>query len=230
MRLDQRIAKFSQYSRSEVKKHLHNGKVKVDGVIVRHPATQVSYEQVIELYGEVLAGQQSTYIMLHKPAGVVSARKDAQHPTALALVNVPNQHDLVIAGRLDIDTTGLLLLSDDGDWVHRMMSPKHKQAKCYRVQLDSAMTTTQVEGLEAGVMLRGDDSPTMPADVHVVNEHCILMTIYEGRYHQVKRMLAAVGNHVCALHRERVGSIRLDPQLMAGEWRQLRPDEIVISA
>lgn len=226
MRLDQRIAKFSHYSRSEAKRCIRQGGVLVDGNAVKNPAQHVTYDQSIHLQGELLAGQAAVYIMLNKPVGVVSARKDDQHPTVLGLIDVANQQDLVIAGRLDIDTTGLLLLSDDGAWVHRLMSPKHKQGKVYRVQLAEPLTESQAQALQAGVMLNGEEQATLPAELEVIDPRCILLTIYEGRYHQVKRMLAAVGNHVNSLHRQQVSTIVLDDTLATGEWRYLREDEI----
>ncbi|HHC73950.1 MAG TPA: 16S rRNA pseudouridine(516) synthase [Thiothrix sp.] len=225
MRLDQRIAKFTAYSRNEAKKQIRQGGVYVDGTIETNPAIHVSYEQCIRLHGEILTGQAFVYLMLHKPEGLVSAHRDPEHATVLSLIDLPQKQSLTIAGRLDKDTTGLLLLSDDGQWAHRIMSPRHKQAKVYRVDVANIITAQQVTALENGLLLNGETKPTRPAIVEIINKHCMRLTIYEGKYHQVKRMLAAVGNHVIKLHREQVGSIRLDHQLAVGEWRYLQKDE-----
>lgn len=225
MRLDQRIAKFSIYSRSKAKKQIRQGAVLVDGVIETNPATQVNYEQSIHLHNQRLEGQAFVYLMLHKPAGFVSAHSDYENPTIFRLIDLPYKQSLTIAGRLDKDTTGLLLLSNDGQWAHQIMSPRHKQAKVYRVHLAEPINTTQKIALENGVLLRGETHPTRPAIVEIIDEYCIRLTIYEGKYHQVKRMLAAVSNRVTALHREQIGKIILDEQLARGEWRYLQKDE-----
>jgi 16S rRNA pseudouridine516 synthase len=225
MRLDQRIAKFSAYSRSEAKKQIRLGAVLVDGILETNPAKHVDYEQSIHLHDQLLEGQAFVYLMLHKPDGFVSAHSDSENPTIFSLIDLPYKQSLTIAGRLDKDTTGLLLLSNDGQWAHRIMSPRHKQAKVYRVHLAEAINTTQKTALEKGVLLRGETHPTRPAIVEMLDEHCIRLTIYEGKYHQVKRMLAAVGNHVTALHREQIGTIILDEQLASGKWRYLQKDE-----
>ncbi|MGV6809801.1 MAG: pseudouridine synthase [bacterium] len=225
MRLDQRIAKFSAYSRSAAKKHIRQGAVRVDGTIETNPATHVCYEQCIHLHDEILQGQAFIYLMLHKPEGFVSAHRDPEHATIMSLIDLPQKQSLTIAGRLDKDTTGLLLLSNDGQWAHRIMSPRHKQAKVYRVDLADTITTQQIATLEKGLLLNGETKPTRPAIVEIINPQCIRLTIHEGKYHQVKRMLAAVGNHVVKLHREQVGHLRLDTQLATGEWRYLQKDE-----
>lgn len=225
MRLDQRIAKFSTYSRSEAKKQIRQGAVLVDNKLETNPATHVDYEQNIQLHGQILQGQALVYLMLYKPAGFVSAHRDPEHATVLSLIDLPQKQSLTIAGRLDKDTTGLLLLSDDGQWAHQIMSPRHKQAKVYRVNVADIITDRQVAALENGVLLHGETKPTRPAVVEIIDTYCLRLTIYEGKYHQVKRMLAAVGNHVIALHREQVGNIILDDQLAVGEWRYLQKDE-----
>lgn len=168
--------------------------------------------------------------MLNKPTGCVSATTDAAHPTALDLLQgEPRHHELQIAGRLDMDTTGLLLLTDDGDWNHRLTSPVHQCQKVYRVQLREPITTDAVARLQAGIVLRGEKRPTRPAVVRITDcEHQreVLLTILEGKYHQVRRMFAALGNLVVSLHREQVSGITLDPALLPGEYRRLTPEEV----
>ena len=133
---------------------------------------------------------------------------------------------LRIVGRLDRDTTGLLLLTTDGQWAHRLMSPRHHCAKRYRVTTAEPLDDTQLTRLRDGVVLHDDPAPTRPAEARALSDTELLLTISEGRYHQVKRMLAAVGNRVVALHREAVGHIELDPDLPAGAWRPLTDAEI----
>ena len=164
--------------------------------------------------------------MLNKPAGVVCATRDRAHRTVLDLLDEPNKTGLHVAGRLDIDATGLVLITDDGEWSHHITSPRHKQPKTYRVELAEPLTDVARLALEAGVQLNGEPRPCAPAGVEVVAERVLRLTLTEGKYHQVKRMLAAVGNHVTALHRERIGSIVLDPALPEGGYRQLLPEEV----
>lgn len=226
MRLDQRVAKFSHYSRSEVKRLIRAGVVQVDGEVEQNAARQVEYTQQITLEGQVLAGKAETYLMLHKPVGVVSAHKDDEHVTVLSLIDLPNKQTLTIAGRLDKDTTGLLLLSTDGAWAHRIMSPKHQKAKVYRVDVLFDITEAQLQQLRDGVLLHGEFDKTRPAEAELLSTKQLRLTIYEGKYHQVKRMLAAVGNKVIELHREQVAGIALDPALKPGDWRYLSDEEV----
>ncbi|HSO99859.1 MAG TPA: pseudouridine synthase [Thioalkalivibrio sp.] len=164
--------------------------------------------------------------MLHKPAGVISATTDSQRPTALDLLPSGMRQGLQIAGRLDADTTGLLLLTTDGQWSHRVTSPRLDCPKTYRVSLSDPISADAVLELEQGVLLRGESTPTRPAGVQKLDDQTIDLTISEGRYHQVKRMLAAVGNHVTGLHRWRIGKVVLGPELAAGEYRELTPKEV----
>ena len=144
------------------------------------------------------------------------------------LLEEVNAEKLHIAGRLDCDTTGLLLLTDDGQWSHRVTSPKHKCEKTYRVWLDDPIADDVAEQFAEGVMLRGEKAETLPAQMDVVDEKEVLLTIHEGKYHQVKRMFAAVGNKVVGLHRETVGELVLDETLEPGEYRELTAEEIAL--
>lgn len=137
-----------------------------------------------------------------------------------------NPQDLHFAGRLDVDTTGLVLITDDGQWSHRITSPKHKCDKTYRVWLADPVTDDYARQLQEGVQLRSERELTLPAQMETVGEKEVLLTIHEGKYHQVKRMFAALGNKVVALHRERVGDIILDEALDPGEYRYLTEQEI----
>jgi len=142
------------------------------------------------------------------------------------LIPAEQRRGLRIVGRLDRDTTGLLLLTTDGQWAHRLMSPRHHCAKRYRVTTAEPLDDAQLTRLRDGVVLHDDPAPTRPAEARALSDTELLLTISEGRYHQVKRMLAAVGNRVVALHREAVGHIELAPDLPAGAWRPLTDAEI----
>jgi len=184
----------------------------------------------VTLDGQSIEPPGPRYFMLHKPAGYVSATVDTAHPTALELLRgEPRCLDLQIAGRLDRDTTGLLLLTDDGDWNHRLTSPARQCEKVYRVQLRDPLSPQAIARLEDGILLRGEQRPTRPARV-AITDHTerrqVLLTILEGKYHQVKRMFAATGNLVLGLHRESIGGITLDPNLGPGEYRHLTAAEV----
>lgn len=226
MRLDYVIATATGLSRKDAKRAIAAGRVSVAGSVCRHAATKVDGPAGVCLDDEPLTLPGERYLMMNKPAGVVSATRDGKHLTALHLLPAELREGLHIAGRLDADTTGLLLLTSDGQWSHRVTSPRVECPKTYRVTLAEAITAEAVQHLQQGVTLRNDPKPTKPAQVHRIDSTTIELTLSEGRYHQVKRMLAAVGNHVVALHRRRIGGIELDPALAPGEFRALTPDEV----
>lgn len=226
MRLDYLIATATGVSRKDAKRAVAAGRVTIAGATCRNSAMKVERAAGVCLDGEPLTLPGERYLMMNKPAGVVSATRDGEHLTALSLLPADLRKDLHIAGRLDADTTGLLLLTTDGQWSHRVTSPRVECPKTYRVTLAEAITAEAIRHLQQGVMLRNDPKPTRPAQVHGIDPTTIELTLSEGRYHQVKRMLAAVGNHVVALHRLRIGDIELDPALAPGEFRALTPDEV----
>ena len=226
MRLDYYLAHAEGMSRKEAKVAVSKGQIEVNGQLVKKANHQVSESDNVLLQGRQLVWQQERYYMLHKPADYVCATQDAEHAIVLDLL--PNQlhKDLKIVGRLDKDTTGLLLLTTDGQWLHRITSPKHACRKTYLVNLATAISADAVSQLEEGVMLNGESVATLAATVEVLADTCIRLTIEEGKYHQVKRMLAAVGNKVVALHREKIGAVLLDEGLTEGEFRILTPTEV----
>ncbi|SFL86352.1 pseudouridine synthase [Marinobacter zhejiangensis] len=230
MRLDFFIANASGLSRKEAKRALGAGEIEVDGEVCRKGAYKLQSGQQVTLQGQPLALPGERYLMLHKPAGVVCSTEDGDHLSVLSLIPADQRRGLVIVGRLDLDTTGLLLLTTDGQWSHRVTSPRHQCPKTYRVSLAEPLAEDAVVLLTEGVMLRNDSKPAVAADVSLVDELTIDLTITEGRYHQVKRMIAAVGNRVTGLHRLKVGGIMLDPALAAGEYRQLTAEEIACMA
>jgi len=226
MRLDKFICKSTELTRNEAKKLLKTGDVRVNGEVVKNPATQVHENNSITLDGQVLTARTSRYIMLHKPLDTICSNVDEGYPSVLHFVEVDKAFDLHIAGRLDADTTGLVLVTDDGRWSHNIISPKKQCKKVYRVWLRDPVSATTAEQFKHGVQLQGEKSLTQPAQLDIVNEKEVLLTITEGRYHQVKRMFAAVGNRVVGLHREQIGDIALGDELAAGEWRHLTELEV----
>lgn len=197
----------------------------LNGSLIRNPATQVSSDDVIELDGEVIDARGPGYFMLNKPQGVVCANSDPDHPTVFDFLDEPHP-DLHVAGRLDIDTTGLVLISGDGRWSHRITSPKHECKKRYQVAAAEFVTDKMIEKLETGVCIGKEQKRTKPATVERLSEDRIILEITEGRYHQVKQMFGALGNAVDSLHRESIGHIFLDPNLPPGEYRALTEEEI----
>ena len=221
MRLDKFISNSTAFTRSQTGKLIRKGNITVNGSVIKQAAYKVLADDEVQYMGIRINKSKKRYIMLHKPKNVVCATKDGEHQTVLNLLMISNIKRLHIAGRLDIDTTGLVLITDDGQWSHRITSPKHKQAKVYRVSLSDDISDEAIKQLETGIILKGEEKKTLPAEVEVLDNKTILLTLHEGKYHQVKRMLAAVGNHVEQLHRQQIGNIILDPKLKEGAWREL---------
>ncbi len=226
MRLDQYLANSTGLSRKEAKKIISTGRVRVGDQPCKSASTQVTETTPVELDGNTLSLPGEIYLMMNKPAGVISATTDSNQPTAVDLLPAELARQVHIAGRLDKDTTGLLLLTSVGQWSHRITSPRHDCPKTYRVHLAEPLSSCACHELEQGVILKDEDKATRPAKVLIRSDREIELTISEGRYHQVKRMLAAVGNHVEQLHRLRIGAISLDPELAAGQYRKLTDEEV----
>jgi 16S rRNA pseudouridine516 synthase len=225
MRLDQFIASSTALTRKDARKAIKSGRVHVNETPCKSAGTKIDARASITLDGQPCTLPGERYLMLNKPAGVVSATRDSDHPTALDLLPPELTPGLHIAGRLDADTTGLLLLTTDGHWSHRVTSPRVNCPKTYRVTLHSPLPEQAVHALEQGLLLRNDPVLTKPAQVKLITACEMELTIFEGRYHQVKRMLATTGNHVVALHRLRIGDIVLDPELQPGDYRALTAAE-----
>jgi 16S rRNA pseudouridine516 synthase len=226
MRLDFFIANATDLSRKDAKRAIGKGRVERNGYPCRQASASVEAEDTITLDGASLALPGQRYLMLFKPEGVISATTDSNQPTALDLLPAGLRDGLHIAGRLDKDTTGLLLLTTDGAWSHRITAPRADCAKTYRVGLDAPISRDAISQLENGVRLKDESALTLPAGVQMIDDRTMELTIQEGRYHQIKRMMAAVGNHVSTLHRLRIGDITLDADLAPGEYRELTPEEI----
>lgn len=228
-RLDRRLAHATGMTRSQAQRAIRSGAVTVDGVIVTDPSSRIAVTGPIALDGEPLAATGQRYCLLHKPLDYVCTADDAHHPSALRLIDLPDRERLHFAGRLDADTTGLVLVTDDGDWSHRVTAPRHKQPKTYLVTLAEPVDDATCRPLETGLLLNGENKPTRPATIEILAPTQIRITLHEGRYHQVRRMFAAIGNHVLALHRERIGPLTLEG-LASGEWRELTAEEVAVLA
>lgn len=241
MRLDKFICKSTELTRNEAKKVLKGGEVKVNGEVAKSPAMQVHENNTITIDGQELTARGSRYYILHKVQDTICSNVDEVYPSILHFIEVDRAFDLHIAGRLDADTTGLVLITDDGRWSHNVISPKKQCPKTYRVWLRDEIPDENLAELvskfETGIQLQGEDSLTRPAELirvesnDLIDETCfqseVLLTITEGKYHQVKRMFAGVGNRVVGLHREQIGDIRLG-DLAPGEWRELTNEEIAL--
>jgi 16S rRNA pseudouridine516 synthase len=201
--------------------------VQLNGKPCRDPAHKLSNADRVSLDNRPLQLRGPRYLMLYKPQGYVCAARDDRHTTVLELLPAEEREGLHIAGRLDIDTTGLVLLTDDGDWSHRVTSPRHRCLKRYRVTLADPLGAEDLRHLREGVMLRGEQQPTRPAEVVQLDDRSLYLSIEEGRYHQVKRMFGALGNRVVALHRDRIGSVDLEAAGLApGEFRALSVEDV----
>lgn len=227
MRLDRFLANLPCYNRQQVRLLLVQQRVRVDGQVVCDPRCEVRVFSRVEVDGQVLqAGHPARYLMLHKPAGCVSATTDPEHPTVLDLLPAALRDDLHIAGRLDFNTTGLLLLTNDGQWSRRLTQPQTKQPKTYYVRTQDEIGAHYVHKFREGFYFAFEDLTTLPAELQILGPHEARLVIVEGRYHQVKRMFGHFDNKVIGLHRERMGSIALDPDLAPGEYRMLTVEEI----
>ena len=228
-RLDKLLASQGIGSRKEVGALLRAGRVTVDGAAVRSGDAKVDGDtQQITVDGQVLRYRQFQYLMMNKPAGVISASNDPKARTVVDLVPPALQRrGLFPAGRLDKDTTGLLILTDDGDYAHRMLSPKKGVDKLYEAVIDGPVTRTEIEAFERGVVF-ADGTVCLPAGLRVLREGenpLVQVRIQEGKFHQVKKMFLAVGRTVLALKRVQIGSLKLDLSLKEGECRELTNSE-----
>lgn len=230
MRLDKMLAKLQIGTRSQVKEYIKKGSVTVNGKVEKKPDIKINEEKdEICFMGKSLFFQKFEYYMLHKPAGVVTATKDNYDKTVMDLLSGVSGKDLFPVGRLDKDTEGLLLITNDGMLSHRLLSPKKHVEKVYYAECEGILTHDNILQLEHGVDI-GDDKLTLPAKVNKViqsdNTYSLELTITEGRFHQVKRMINAIGGNVIYLKRISFGGLLLDENLPKGKWRLLNEDEV----
>lgn len=225
-RLDKRLASTGKWSRKEAKELIRAGRVTVEEAVCRDPETKVGPEDSVRVDDLPLEDSGPVWIMLHKPAGVVSATEDGREQTVLDLL--PEQYrklGLFPVGRLDKDTEGLLLLTDDGPTAHWLLSPRHHVDKVYYAEVDGELDETDCVAFQNGVAL-ADGYTCMPAELRLESaRNSAFITLHEGKYHQIKRMLASRGKPVTYLKRVRFGPLELDSTLEKGRWRALTEEE-----
>ncbi|MGK0409701.1 MAG: 16S rRNA pseudouridine516 synthase [Shewanella psychromarinicola] len=224
MRLDRFICKSTELLRYDAIQLIHSGEVLVNGVVVRNEAVQVHENNEVSLNGQKLAARAFRYMLINKPANTLCSNVDGVYPSLFSLINVERPSELHIAGRLDADTTGLVLITDDGRWTFAITSPSGQCHKAYRVKLAKPIAEDACESFLQGIALQGEQELTLPAYLLIITPQEVLLTLTEGKFHQVKRMFAAIGNKVLSLHRESIGAVSAD--VAAGEWRYLTDVEI----
>ncbi len=228
MRLDKFLTENEIGSRSQVKEYIKKGFVKVNGDICRQADIKINEtKDSVSYLDKPIAYQQFMYFMLNKPQGVVTATKDNNDKTVMDLLSVERKKDLFPVGRLDKDTEGLLLITNDGALGHALLSPKKHVFKRYYVRCAKEIHKADRMLLETGVDI-GDEKPTLPAKANIIGVKELELEIREGRFHQVKRMLQAVDNEVVFLKRISFGSLVLDEKLLPGEYRELTADEVTL--
>ena len=227
MRVDRFLSNLPRFNRQQVRLLLVEKRVRVDGKVVSDPHAEVLEFSRVEVDEEVLqVGKPARYFMLHKPPGCVSATRDPEHPTVLDLIHEPDKQDLHIAGRLDFNTTGLMLITNDGSWSRRLTQPQTKLPKVYYVETEQEIGPEYALKFTEGLYFAFEDLTTQPAELIVLGPTSARLSIVEGRYHQVKRMFGHFDNKVLRLHRERMGPLVLDEALKPGEYRPLSDKEI----
>ncbi len=226
LRLDRYLVTLGVGSRSQVQKLVRNGGVKVDGLPVTDPGKQVDERSAaLTVMGQPLDGRLTRHVMLHKPAGLLTAARDKKQPTVMDLLpEVYAAIGCMPVGRLDKDTTGLLFLTTDGELNHRLLAPGRHVDKTYRAEVDGPLTEAHAAAFAEGLHL--SDFDAQPAKLEIIAPQTGLVTVHEGKFHQVKRMFTAVGREVTRLHRLTFGSLSLDKALEPGQWRELTDSEI----
>ena len=222
MRLDKFIASQGKYSRAEVKALIKNGRIAVNGAAVS-PDTDIGAGDSVLLDGADFSYKKHVYIMMNKPAGVLSASRDTSKTVIDLIPENLKRPGLFPAGRLDKDTTGLLIITDDGGFAHRLLSPASRIEKNYRAVVDSEITREHIELFGGGITLLNGEK-CLPARLEILKDGktpLVSVTVFEGKYHQVKRMLKMIGAGVVSLERVRIGGVELDPSLPHGECREM---------
>lgn len=225
MRLDRWLVTLGVGSRSQVQKIIRQGGVTVNGTPITDPGCNCDTAASLTLHRQPLDGRLVRHVMLNKPAGLLTAARDKKQPTVMDLL--PESYAAIgcmPVGRLDKDTTGLLLLTTDGELNHRLLSPGRHVDKTYLAQVDAPLDESHVAAFAAGLHL--SDFDAQPARLEIIAPQTGRVTVHEGKFHQIKRMFSAVGREVTALHRETFGSLTLDPALPEGAWRELTPEEL----
>lgn len=233
IRLDKFLSEMSGWTRSEVKKIVRTGSVTVDGNEVKKPETKIDEKlSIVSVDGRQIKYNKYEYYMLNKPKGFVSATTDREHKTVVDKISSSKKKDLFPVGRLDIDTEGLLLITNDGELAHRLLSPKNHVEKTYYVEVSGILDDVDVDAVEEGLDI-GEEKKTIPAKMEILktdiqnNISSCYLTIHEGKFHQVKRMMKKLGKTVTYLKRVSMGSLILDSKLKNGNYRKLTEQEII---
>lgn len=226
-RIDKWLASCSAYSRRDVKAMIKGGKVRLNNQVVTDAGTHIAESDVVTVDGKPFALQKHLYIMQNKPKGVVSVSRAPGDTTVIDLLPQGlRRNGLFPAGRLDRDTTGFVLITDDGEFAHRILSPRSHVTKTYIATLRDAAKDNYAAAFREGILL-GDGTQCLSAEIERTDSpNTVIVRLHEGRYHQVKRMFAALGNSVIELHRSQIGGLPLDPRLSPGDSRQLTPEEV----
>lgn len=229
VRLDRFLCNLPSLNRPQVQRLLAAGVVRVDSQVIRDGRHPVREFNRIEAAEQLLqAGKPARYFMLHKPPGYVSATEHPEHPTVLDLLDEPDKDQLHLAGRLDLNTSGLLLISNDGLWSRRVTQPSSQLAKVYWVETEQPISPEYAQVFARGLYFQYEDLTTLPAELELISSHSARLSLHEGRYHQVKRMFGHFQNKVIRLHRERIAGLALDPTLEPGQYRALTAAEIAL--
>lgn len=225
LRLDKYLANHAGLSRSEARSAIKTGIVTVNGAIVLAVGQKINESDDVFVLNQEVEVSGETYIVLHKPSEVICATEDEDHDTVLDIIPDFDDLDLHIAGRLDKDTTGVVLLSSDGKWTHKVTSPNYNCVKVYELETADPIDSGLVSKFKEGILLKDSPKPTAPAELEILAENKARLALTEGRYHQVKRMFGACGNKVTHLHRVSVGIITVEG-LGEGEYRELTEEEV----
>lgn len=233
IRLDKFLSEMSGWTRSEVKKIVRTGSVTVDGNEVKKPETKIDEKlSIVRVDGRQIKYNKYEYYMLNKPKGFVSATTDREHKAVVDIISSSEKKDLFPVGRLDIDTEGLLLITNDGELAHRLLAPKNHVEKTYYVEVSGILDDADVDAVEKGLDI-GEEKNTIPAKMEILktdiqnNISSCYLTIHEGKFHQVKRMMKKLGKTVTYLKRVSMGSLILDSKLKKGNYRKLTEQEII---
>lgn len=226
MRLDRFIESKLSFSASTVRNLFAQRQVLLNGQAVAEGRGRITEFCRVEVSGEILQAREAVYLMLHKPKACVSATRDEKNKTVLDLIDIPEKENLHLAGRLDFNTTGLLLLTNDGKWSRKITQPQQKIPKTYVVQTKDEIQSNYIQAFSEGIYFGYENLTTLPAELIILSSHSAQLTIYEGRYHQIKRMFGFFNNEVVGLHRASMGNIHLDTNLTAGAYRYLSAVEV----
>ncbi len=226
MRIDRLLSNLPHGSRKQARQWLARGEVRIGDQVVRDPWVEVSAFSQVHLKNQLLQARQPRYFMIHKPPGYLSATRDPEHPVVLELLNEPDSHQLHIGGRLDRASSGLLLVTDDGRWSRHLTEPDKQIAKVYLVETANPIHPDTAHRFAEGIYFGYEDITTKPVKLEQLGSRLARLTLYEGRYHQIKRMFGRFRNPVVKLHREQIGEIVLDRTLAPGQYRPLTREEV----